>query len=174
MVCDTQTHTAYVALGSNLDTPEKHVCDAINDIGKYESILVVDVSPLYESEPMGTNDPQHKDQPVYINAVVKIETQLQPLVLLDTLQDIEQQHGRTRNGVRWGPRTLDLDILLYDELKLDEKRLTLPHYGMQQRNFVLYPLHDVAGSSLEIPSLGQLGKLLEICPNKGLKRLDKC
>ena len=168
------THTAYIGLGSNLDTPEKHVCDAIKDIDACDSMTVVAVSALYESEPLGSKDPHHEEQPVYINAVIKLKTRLQPLELLDTLQGIEQQHGRIRSGLRWGPRTLDLDILLYDELQHNEPRLTLPHYGMHERNFVLYPLQDIAGSQLEIPALGKLNELLESCPNSGLKRLNKC
>lgn len=174
MTGDTQTHTAYVGLGSNLDTPQKHVCDAIHDIGQSPSISLVEASPLYKSEPMGTEDPQGEEQPDYINAVIQIKTTLEPLALLDALQDIERQHGRLRNGVRWGPRTLDLDILLYDEQWLEEQRLTIPHYGMAQRNFVLYPLLDITGSSLEIPLLGNLATLLKSCPDTGLIRLNKC
>lgn len=165
----TPTHTAYIGLGSNLDNPQKHVCDAINDIGKCKTISLIQASSLYESDPMGTIE-----QPVYINAVVKIETQLTPLQLLDSMQGIEQLHGRERGDERWSARTLDLDILLYDTLQLKNTRLTIPHYGLHERNFVLLPLKEIAGRGLEIPCQGNINTLLEKCPSAGIKRLEQC
>ena len=163
-------HTAFVGLGSNLDDPQKHISDAINDINNADSISLLKASSLYESEPMTTTG--GGQQPVYINAVVKLETELTPLQLLDCTQAIEQEHGRERQGERWGARTLDLDILLYDSLQLKNTRLTIPHYGMQQRNFVLLPLSEIAGNDLDIPGLGKLRKLLELCPKAEIKRLE--
>src|SRR5699024_12042067 len=96
-------------------------------------------SPLYQSQPMGP-----ADQPCFINGVSMFDTELSPLALLDTLQAIEQQQGRVRKVERWGPRTLDLDMLLYGSLIYEDERLTLPHYDMKQRAFVLYPLADLA------------------------------
>ncbi|MCJ8270909.1 MAG: 2-amino-4-hydroxy-6-hydroxymethyldihydropteridine diphosphokinase [Psychrosphaera sp.] len=98
----------------------------------------IEASPLYHSKPMGP-----ADQPDYINAVVAIDTQLSPLDLLDKTQKIENDHGRVRKDNRWGPRTLDLDILLYGQQSINEARLQVPHYGMREREFVLYPLYDL-------------------------------
>jgi 2-amino-4-hydroxy-6-hydroxymethyldihydropteridine diphosphokinase len=88
------------------------------------------------------------------------------------LQTIEAEHGRVRGTQRWGPRTLDLDLLLYDELELQSERLTLPHPAIPQREFVLYPLLEVAGGNLRIPRLGALQRLVAGCPRRGLERLE--
>lgn len=103
-----------------------------------------------------------------------LDCPLQPLELLDALQAIEQQHGRVRKAERWGPRTLDLDILLFGELQLDEERLTVPHYHMHARAFVLYPLAEIA-ADLALPDGRTLADLLAACPFEGLERLaDAC
>ena len=128
--------TVYVALGSNLDDPLAQLTQAVDSLKKFAKNLKV--SPFYGSKPLG---PQ--DQPDYVNAVVKFETELEPLVLLDTLQAIENQQGRVRLR-RWGERTLDLDILLYDNVQLQTERLTLPHYDMHNREFVIVPLYDLS------------------------------
>lgn len=128
--------TVYVALGSNLDNPLAQLTQAVDSLKKFAKYLKV--SPFYSSKPLG---PQ--DQPDYVNAVVKFETELEPLVLLDTLQAIENQQGRVRLR-RWGERTLDLDILLYDNVQLQTERLTLPHYDMHNREFVIVPLYDLS------------------------------
>ncbi len=128
--------TVYVALGSNLDDPLGQLRQAVDSLKKFAKYLKV--SPFYGSKPLG---PQ--DQPDYVNAVVKFETELEPLVLLDTLQAIENQQGRVRLR-RWGERTLDLDILLYDNVQLQTERLTLPHYDMHNREFVIVPLYDLS------------------------------
>lgn len=108
-----------------------------------------------------------QDQPDYINAVMAIETQLPPLELLDGLQAIEAAHGRVRQGERWGPRTLDLDLLVYGDREIQSERLTVPHPGISLRRFVLLPLHDIE-PHLEIPGLGSLESLLAACPSDGL------
>ncbi len=128
--------TVYVALGSNLDDPLAQLTQAVDSLKKFAKNLKV--SPFYGSKPLG---PQ--DQPDYVNAVVKFETELEPLVLLDALQAIENQQGRVRLR-RWGERTLDLDILLYDNVQLQTERLTLPHYDMHNREFVIVPLYDLS------------------------------
>lgn len=158
-------HTAYIGLGSNLDDPVEHVRSALNEFGEVSGIRLVKSSPLYQSSPLG---PQ--DQPNYVNAVAMLETRLSPEDLLQSLQTIEASHGRVRTGERWGPRTLDLDVLLYDALVQDDPHLTIPHPGLHERSFVLYPLFDVAPDLL-IPNHGKLEKLLEQCPAAGLERL---
>jgi len=112
------------------------------------------------------------DQPAYINAVARLETQLSVTALLDALQAIEAQHGRVRSGERWGPRTLDLDILLYGDAQIDTPRLRVPHPGLAERNFVLQPLAEIA-PMLEIPGLGALRDLVMRCVVAGLERLTE-
>jgi len=149
------TATVFIGLGSNLSNPIKQVLSAINALKTLESSTLICASSLYQTAPMG---PQ--DQPNYINAVAKIETQLSPLVLLKNLQSIENQHARTRDTGRWGARTLDLDILHYEGQQSNDPILTLPHPGLQQRNFVLYPLQEIS-PQLNIPSLGSIKGLIE-------------
>lgn len=129
---------AYIALGSNLNEPVAQLDAAVLAISQLSQSQLLHVSPYYGSKPMG---PQ--DQPDYVNAVLSIETQLEPLVLLDELQRIENEQGRIRLR-RWGERTLDLDMLLYGKLEMQSERLTLPHYDLQNREFVVVPLFDIA------------------------------
>ena len=129
---------AYIGLGSNIDVPETQINTALVNIQAHEQISIQQCSHLYASAPMGP-----KNQPDYINAVCKITTSLTPIELLDVLQNIEHEHERKRVGERWGPRTLDLDILLFNNLTMDNDRLTLPHYGMAQREFVMVPLFEI-------------------------------
>lgn len=130
---------AYIGLGSNLAGPVEQLKKALQTIEAHSQMVLVTSSHFYSSSPMG---PQ--DQPDYVNAVCKIHTSLQPQELLSTLQGIENQQDRERIGERWGPRTIDLDILLYNELSLKTKDLTVPHYGMQEREFVLVPLFEIS------------------------------
>lgn len=129
---------AYIALGSNLNEPVAQLDAAVLAISQLSQSQLLHISPYYGSKPMG---PQ--DQPDYVNAVLSIETQLEPLVLLDELQRIENEQGRIRLR-RWGERTLDLDMLLYGKLEMQSERLTLPHYDLQNREFVVVPLFDIA------------------------------
>jgi 2-amino-4-hydroxy-6-hydroxymethyldihydropteridine diphosphokinase len=128
----------YIALGANLDEPLQQLNHASKALAKLAEGDSFTLSPLYRSAPMG-DVPQAE----YFNAVASLRTSLSPIELLDALQAIELSQGRQRL-VRWGPRTLDLDMLLYDNLSLDTDRLILPHYGMKQRSFVLVPLFDIA------------------------------
>jgi 2-amino-4-hydroxy-6-hydroxymethyldihydropteridine diphosphokinase len=129
---------AYIGLGSNMDDPQGQIHTALVNIQSQEQISIQSCSHLYASAPMG---PQN--QADYINGIIKITTSLTPIELLDILQDIEKQHGRKRVGERWGPRTLDLDIIIFNNLSMDNDRLTLPHYGMAQREFVMVPLFEI-------------------------------
>ncbi|UXY10199.1 2-amino-4-hydroxy-6-hydroxymethyldihydropteridine diphosphokinase [Kosakonia sp. ML.JS2a] len=130
---------AYIALGSNLASPLDQVNAAITAIGEIPQSRIVAVSSLYRTPPLG---PQ--DQPDYLNAAVALETELAPEALLDHTQRIELQQGRVRKAERWGPRTLDLDIMLFGELTLNTPRLTVPHYDMKNRGFMLWPLFEIA------------------------------
>ncbi len=109
-----------------------------------------------------------QNQPDYINAVVAIKTNLTPLELLDCTQAIEQEQGRVRKDERWGPRTLDLDIVLYGNEVINSERLIVPHYGMREREFVLYPLAEIA-PSLQLPDGTEVSELLEQVDRNGLR-----
>ena len=124
----------YIGLGSNLGDSKVILTEAVH---KLASLGDVKTSKLYQSPPMG---PQ--DQPNYLNAVVQLSTNLAPLALLDELQRFEQESGRVRLR-HWGERTLDLDLLIYAEEKIQHERLTVPHVGVMERDFVLSPLLDL-------------------------------
>jgi len=153
---------AYIGLGSNLDNPRDQVLDALRELALQEGIQLLAQSSLYLSEPMG---PQ--DQPEFINAVAAIETRLEPLLLLEVLQSIEKKHGRKRER-HWGPRTLDLDLLLYGEEHISHPELTVPHPGIAERGFVLLPLREVA-PGLAIEGLGSVEELLQKLGNPVLE-----
>ena len=157
----------FVGLGSNLDEPLLQLKKAIERLKNISDTELLDVSKFYLSAPMG---PQ--DQPDYINAVVKLKTKLSAEDMLNELQEIENSHGRIRTE-RWGARTLDLDILLYGQDVINTKRLTVPHSGISERNFVLYPLKDLVEDSFEIPQLGTINELLAACPMAGIARLNE-
>ena len=131
---------SYIALGSNLDHPLKHVRQGFEDLAELPDSELIAKSRLYQTKALTLDD---KPQPDYINAVAKIKTQLQPLELLAQLKMIEAQHGRVPTQQRWTARTLDLDILLYGDLTMKTEKLTLPHPQMHERNFVLIPLAEV-------------------------------
>lgn len=147
--------SVFIGLGSNLSNPVQQVLYAINEIAALPNTTLHACSHLYKTAPMG---PQ--DQPRYINAVVHIQNTQPPLALLATLQRIEQQHNRTRDTGHWGARTLDLDILHIEGQTSNTDELTLPHPGLAQRGFVLYPLHDVS-PTLNIPGLGSVEHLIK-------------
>lgn len=153
---------AYIAIGSNLAEPTLQAKQAIEALKQLPQSQFIAASSLYSSTPMG---PQ--DQPEYINAVVVIDTQLSPLALLDCTQAIEQEQGRERKAERWGPRTLDLDILLYGDEIIDSPRLTVPHYGIKVREFVLYPLDEIT-PDLSLPDGTKLSDLLSEVDRNGL------
>ncbi len=156
---------AYIGLGSNLQDPRAQVEGGLAALAQLPESHCVACSALYGSRPLGP-----LPQPDYVNAVAALETRLAPHALLDCLQALEERQGRVRDGVRWGPRVLDLDLLLYDELILDDPRLILPHPGLSQRDFVLYPLYEIA-PQLNIPRLGSLEQLVGRCRDRGLSRM---
>ncbi|GAA3718790.1 2-amino-4-hydroxy-6-hydroxymethyldihydropteridine diphosphokinase [Oceanisphaera sediminis] len=155
----------FVALGANLGEPLAQIRAAQLALADLATPGSLRHSPLYQSLPMGP-----ADQPRYINGVSAFDTSLEPHALLDALQRIELAHGRVRKEERWGPRTLDLDMLLYGERHIDDERLTVPHYGMKQREFVLYPLADLA-PGLILPCGTSLARLLQQCPANSMTRL---
>lgn len=156
---------AFVGLGSNLDSPEARVERAIQALACLPQTRLLARSSLYRSAPMG---PQ--DQPDYVNAVVQLNTGLAPEALLDALQALERRQGRVRTR-HWGPRTLDLDILLYGDNVIATQRLKIPHPGIAERSFVLYPLAEI-DARLKVPGLGPLRPLLQQCADAGVTRLD--
>ncbi len=157
--------TAMIGLGSNLADPKLQIQNAREAIARLPITEERGFSSLYASPPMG---PQ--DQPDYVNAVMAITTELSARKLLQALQGIENQQGRLRER-RWGERTLDLDILVYGDVLIDEPDLVVPHYGIADRSFVLYPLQDVVEQGFEIPGKGALTELLKDCPKNGLYEL---
>ncbi len=157
----------FIGLGSNLQQPLEQLKKARLLINANPGIQEIAFSRFYRSSPMG---PQ--DQPDYVNAVMQICCSQSPLDLLHLLQDIEKQQGRVRNGLRWGARTLDLDILLLGDQILDQLELTVPHPGIKDRAFVLYPLQDLVEDDFFIPGQGHLADLIAQCPRQGLEVLD--
>lgn len=144
------THLAYLGIGSNLGDREGHVRGALEALGRLASTRLVAVSGVIETAPVGP-----VEQGDYLNAAAVIETGLAPRALLDELQRIERAHGRERNTEqRWGPRTLDLDILVYADVRLDVPGLTIPHPRLAERLFVLRPLAEVA-PGLVVPGTGR-------------------
>lgn len=129
----------YIALGSNLASPLEQVNAAVQALGEIPDSRIVAVSSFYRTPPLG---PQ--DQPDYLNAAVALETTLAPEELLNHTQRIELQQGRVRKAERWGPRTLDLDIMLFGNDVINTDRLTVPHYDMKNRGFMLWPLFEIA------------------------------
>lgn len=157
---------AYIGLGGNLGDPVERIRSARRAVGAIPGVRETAFSSVYRSAPMGP-----KDQPEYANAVIAVETTLAPLDLLWALQAVETAFGRVRIGERWGPRTLDLDILLYGREILNTEHLIVPHPGLADREFVLYPLREIA-PELEIPGKGRLDDLARRCPRRGLSVVE--
>lgn len=144
--------TACVGLGSNLDEPVRQVRSAMSRLDGIEGTRVIARSSLYRSAPFGPIE-----QPDFVNAAVTVETRLAPRQLLDALQAIESDIGR-QPAERWGPRRIDLDLLVYGDAMIDEQGLRIPHPGIAERNFVLLPLGEIA-PDLVVPGLGRLAEI---------------
>ena len=155
---------AYIALGANLGDPATTVRAAFGALANLPESRVLHCSSLYRTAPVGL-----ADQPEFINAVAKLATTLAPEALLDALHEIEQRFGRVR-AERNGPRTLDLDLLLYDDQFIDLPRLTLPHPRLHLRAFVLQPLAEIA-PDLAIPGRGTVAAWLPAVANQGIVKL---
>ena len=155
---------AFVALGSNLDDPQSKILMALDLLAAEPGVTLLRRSPLYRTAPVG-----YLDQPDFINAVAEITTELAPLVLLDTLLAIEERMGRVRT-FRNAPRTLDLDLLCYQDVTMCDETLTLPHPRMHERAFVLLPLNDIA-PALQIGDHGTVAELAVKLDHQGVERL---
>lgn len=159
------TVTAFIGLGSNLSDPRLQVSVAAKAISTIKNCQAKALSSLYLSKPMG---PQDQDD--YINAVIAIETSLSPIELLNATQDIENKAGRVRKDNRWGARILDCDILLYGDETINNERLTVPHYGMKIREFVLLPLAEIA-PDLHLPDGSSVNDLASQININGMIKL---
>jgi len=157
-------HCAFIGLGSNLANPSGQVLQAMRSIDRLPGTCVLACSSLYRSAPVG-----YLEQPDFINAVVRIETSLAPLALLQALLALEQENGRTREFQN-APRTLDLDVLLYDNVQQQQHGLTLPHPQMHKRAFVLLPLLEIAPDCV-IPGIGGAARAMQECTEQQLEKL---
>ena len=164
MRTDRRVTTAFIGIGSNLDNPLLQVQTALRELAEIPKTELIRSSSLYRTPPMGP-----PDQPDYINAVAALTTTLSPTELLDALQALEARHGRVRT-IHWGPRTLDLDLLLYGNETVHTARLTVPHPGIAQRAFVVLPLAEIA-PALEIQGLGALSMLRAALQATPIERL---
>lgn len=156
----------YIALGSNLCDPLIQLRKALVALAQLKNTHIERISSVYSSAAVGPGT-----QPDYLNAVMLLATGLSPIELLDATQRIELNQGRVRN-MRWGARTLDIDLLLYGELQIDSLRLTIPHSRMQQRNFVLYPLREISDTNLLLPDGTDLDTLLQQCDDADLIKTE--
>ncbi len=156
----------HIGLGSNQGASIDILLTAIEDIRHYAQNGLIDMSEFYRTQPVG---PQ--DQPDFINAVIALRTELSPKALLCRLQSIEGHHKRQRNNERWGPRTLDLDILLYDDQRVVSETLIIPHPRMAERRFVLKPLMDI-DPDIEIPGYGVAQMCLCRCEPLRMEKIE--
>lgn len=153
----------YIGMGSNLADPAEQLREALKALAQLSQTSLAGVSSFYVSDSLLAG------QPRYTNAVAALDTALEPVALLDALQAIENDQGRKRLE-RWGPRTLDLDILLFGNRVIDSPRLKVPHYHMQARAFVLYPLAELA-PGITLADGRTLDEMLAVCPFEGLERI---
>jgi 2-amino-4-hydroxy-6-hydroxymethyldihydropteridine diphosphokinase len=158
-------HPAYIGVGSNLEDPQRQVLAAAARLAQLPGTRLILRSPLYRSRPLGPIA-----QPDFVNAVAGVLTQLDPAALLTALRALEIALGRPAQHERWGPRIIDLDLLSYARERRAEPHLTLPHPGIVERNFVLYPLADIA-PDVELPGLGRVAELKERITAEGLSPL---
>lgn len=152
---------AFVALGGNLGDTRATLRQAFDALGALPRTRLVAQSHVYRTPPWGL-----REQPPFLNAVAELETALGPHELLDALLQIERAAGRVRDGERWGPRTLDLDLLHMDGVAMHDERLTLPHPRIAERAFVLLPLAELA-ADLDLSGQGRVGALLAACDRSG-------
>jgi len=156
-------NTVYIGLGSNLENPIAQIKQAFSALNALPTTHLLKHSSLYRSKPLGP-----PNQPDYINAVAVLKSELPPLILLNEMQIIENKQGRIRSGQRWGPRTLDLDMLLYSDKLSQDPQLILPHPGLYERAFVLHPLHEIV-PNLVLPNGQTLSHLVQHCSARELR-----
>jgi len=155
----------YVGIGSNLDEPLLQAEQALMRLTMLPETRFIKASSYYLSEPMGP-----EDQPDYVNLVAKLETQLKPLEFLQYCQAIEQGQGRVRGSLRWGPRRIDVDILLYGDEIITTEELTVPHYAFKERDFVVVPMMEIE-PELVLPTGETLKSIYQSCPKHRLEKL---
>ena len=155
---------AYIAIGSNLAEPMKQVVAAWDEIANLPKSKLIQKSSLYVSEPLG-----YKDQPDFVNAVVLLETELTPHELLSELQSLEDLHERVRSFPN-APRTLDLDIILFGNLEINDSHLIVPHPRMHERAFVIFPLQEIS-ANISIPHIGDIAKIAKGLDPESAKRI---
>ena len=158
--------SAYIGLGSNLDNPVEQVRSGVKALTRLDRTQVEVCSSLYRTAPVGW-----RDQPDFVNAVCRVRTGLIPATLMRSLLEIEHRHGRRRQGDKGGPRTLDLDLLLYGDQVIQMSDLTVPHPRLHERAFVLYPLSELE-PDLVIPGHGPLRELLAGCAGQRVQKMD--
>ncbi|MBA2876732.1 2-amino-4-hydroxy-6-hydroxymethyldihydropteridine diphosphokinase [Thermaerobacillus caldiproteolyticus] len=158
---------AYIALGSNVGNRLYYLREAVRKLDEHEQISVIDTSSIYETDPVG-----YVEQDKFLNMVIKIQTTLSPFALLEVTRKIEQELGRKRE-IRWGPRTLDLDILLYNRENIETEQLTIPHPRMVERAFVLVPLFEL-DAHIRIPNVKQhIALIIDELPDREGVRIWK-
>ena len=162
----SNTTCAYIALGSNLDKPRDQLQRALRALDQLPLSALIAHSSAYRSAAIGPGE-----QPDYLNAVARLETGLDAPTLLHALQSIEDAQGRVRTQ-RWGPRTLDLDLLLFGNDRIDTAELTVPHPRMSERDFVLYPLREISDTNLALPDGREIDKLIAQLPASTLERTE--
>ena len=164
---DQSSVKVYVALGSNLGQREDHIHSALDDLAALSGVSSLQSSSLYETEPMG---PQ--DQPSYLNGACSFDYCGSARELMEQLHGIEKHHGRLAGGQRWGPRPLDLDILLFGDQQIKEPDLMIPHIGLPDRSFVLWPLVEL-NPALVVPGMGSVQALQRECQEYGIRRFEE-
>ena len=145
----------YLGIGSNKNHPYFRINTVLKQINRIKSTNIVKKSSLYVTKPLG---PQ--TQPDFINSVIEIRTNLEPLKLLHELQNLERLHNRKKTK-RWGPRSMDIDILIYNNLSMNTDKLVIPHPGLEYRDFVLMPLYEITSYRFEIPKYGKIITLIK-------------
>ncbi|BAU57181.1 2-amino-4-hydroxy-6-hydroxymethyldihydropteridine pyrophosphokinase [Halorhodospira halochloris] len=161
---------AYIGMGSNLHNPPRQLRQALAHLAELSSATLMQVSGFYRNPAM--NAPGLAEQPDFVNAVARLDSQLSPHELLDQLQAIERRQHRQRDrDLRWGPRTLDLDLLVYGDVQLADDRLTIPHPGLEHRPFVVFPLVEIE-PQLIVPGMGEIGEIAARLDAGQLLRID--
>jgi 2-amino-4-hydroxy-6-hydroxymethyldihydropteridine diphosphokinase len=160
-------HTVYISVGSNQGNKLDNCRNGILNLARSDAIRLIDQSSVYRTEPV-----DYLEQDWFINYVVKIETQLEPLPLLDIIKSVEHAAGRIRDTIRFGPRILDLDIILFDDVVLDDSRLTIPHPRMHQRRFVLKPICDIDPDIIHPVLRRTMSSLLRNLDEKGQRIIE--
>ena len=163
--CSNPETICFIGVGSNLNNPIRQIKNALGALSNHSKIKLLKTSSFYKSKAL-----EFSNQPDYINCVISIETELTPYDLLSSLQEIEKKQGRVRKK-KWGSRTIDLDILLYGDVKVSDQELTIPHPEIYKRHFVVYPLAEIS-NNLIFPDNLHINQIISKCPINELKKID--